>query len=761
MIPKFSLLALGAGSAVLLCACGTPANRPAMPTAGIVVAQRGGDGARVCVDLNDNARCDPGEPSTVADSAGRFQLQGDGRSAWIAELAEDPSAAQTRHLVLRALPGEGQLLSPISSLLAAQVRAGVPRAEALERIALRVGVRVDQVSGDPRQQADLIARELLALQGLGFLDIQRAARTAGHTQSEVLNRAAPVIEPGLYAWSQFASDARPFSASVVQSVQADGVPGSLTDETPISGFPARRTPAEAADLRARYTVTDPTVSIGHQVVRAITPAKVCPVLIVDGVERAMRLRAPAARGIDANAASETGDSEHPMKANFDVLTCEAPLPAGALSASINGQALKPLDASKPVNRVVVVGDTGCRVMGPTAFGSGPRSGGPLQDCSEASAWPWPRLARVAASFAPDLVIHNGDIHYREGTPKGTEPGKTLPNEAVYGKFADTITYGWKAWEADFFRPAGPLLAAAPWAITRGNHELCDRAGAGWFRFLDARSFPEAEPRYSPRYDAENCSNYTDPMAVRLGDLQLLLLDVGALADAPGRGKSQGWTNGDHLRTARQLSALSRLPSTQSATISWLVAHKPLLAYYAGGKQASSSNWQFQKAIQPGPEDFLAGNGALPENLQMIHSGHIHGWQMVSHPEETGLPTQYLVGVSGQALEGLIQGGASASPYMPLAPETEGHDIPAGDKRWPWHKAPWWFTLADGRMAMPDAFSTSPVVDAGKPTARTEEFAIMVFDRIPGTSNWMARMYDPQRRLLRTCTTTGKRSRCDG
>ena len=43
---------------------------------------------------------------------------------------------------------------------------------------------------------------------------------------------------------------------------------------------------------------------------------------------------------------------------------------------------------------------------------------------------------------------------------------------------------WAVWQNDFFDPAAPLLAAAPWVLVRGNHELCRRGGHGWFRFLD-------------------------------------------------------------------------------------------------------------------------------------------------------------------------------------------------------------------------------------------------------------------------------------
>ena len=58
---------------------------------------------------------------------------------------------------------------------------------------------------------------------------------------------------------------------------------------------------------------------------------------------------------------------------------------------------------------------------------------------------------------------------------------------------------WAVWQKDFFNPAAPLLAAAPWVLVRGNHELCDRGGHGWFRLLDPHPTPIdcTRPRRSP------------------------------------------------------------------------------------------------------------------------------------------------------------------------------------------------------------------------------------------------------------------------
>lgn len=765
--PTFRLGAAPLCSAAVLLALGACSSfgPTQQPRAGLL-SHAEAPNARVCLDLNNNARCDADEPNTQAGPEGQFTLASDGRHAWLAEVGEaeaNPAPTAQPRLRLRALPSQGSeplQLSLLSTVLAAQGEAGLTREQALASLAARAGVTVQDLllpsSADALSQ-DLIRRFELDQEAL----FESALAAQPQDPKAALRLAAPKLEaPGrLYAWSQFSDAAQaPFSTAHFSGVSSGGETGNLVNELPISPASAKVAAATPADLAARYQLSEPTLGQGRQVARSISYGASCPALLVDGKVQAMQVRAPAVRGVASNAASQTGDRSKPIPADFEVLTCEAPLPAEAQVVAINGQRLKLLQPAALVKRVVVVGDTGCRVQGPNAIGQG-KPGAPLQDCSDESDWPWRKIARAAASFNPDLIIHNGDIHYREGTPKGTEPGQSQPNESRYAKYLETITYGWKAWDADFFHPAGPLLGAAPWAITRGNHELCDRAAAGWYRFLDYRQFPAKEPEYNPSYQAETCSNYTDPLTVRLGDLQLILMDVGGLADNPAKGRNQGWTNGDHVRTARQLTQLSRLPETQSAKISWLVTHKPLFAFYSGGKQASSSTWQFQKAIQPGVESFAAGNGVLPANLQMVHSGHIHGWQMISHPADTGLPTQYLIGMSGQALEGLIQSKNSAQPYQALVPQHQAYDIPADDKRWPWEIAPWSFHLPDGRMARPDAFCTSPIVAAGTEQARTEEFGFVVFDRVVGTSNWTARMYDPERRLLRTCVTEGKRTRC--
>ena len=80
----------------------------------------------------------------------------------------------------------------------------------------------------------------------------------------------------------------------------------------------------------------------------------------------------------------------------------------------------------------------------------------------------------AAAKRPDLVIHVGDYYYRvSACPVGRAGCAGSPHGD-----------NWPTWQAELFDPGAPLLAAAPWVVVRGNHEVCRRGGPGWFRLLD-------------------------------------------------------------------------------------------------------------------------------------------------------------------------------------------------------------------------------------------------------------------------------------
>ena len=206
---------------------------------------------------------------------------------------------------------------------------------------------------------------------------------------------------------------------------------------------------DADSIEAAFVVLGPD---GQPVARVITRANECPLLRIDDLAQPMTVRAAPAT---LPSRPTAGKPENAKASAFPVLVCDGLIGARAVRISVAGRSL-PLPRSAP-NMIVVIGDTGCRIT------IGDETS---QACNDPVEWPFSEIAAAAAGTHPDLVIHVGDFHYRENAcPEGNAGCAGTP----WG-------YGWDTWKADFFAPAQPLLAAAPWIVVRGNHESCNRAG---------------------------------------------------------------------------------------------------------------------------------------------------------------------------------------------------------------------------------------------------------------------------------------------
>jgi len=801
---------------LLLQSCGST---PEVQTTGYVVGSIYRN-ATVCFDTTKNGSCSD-EISTKTDSDGKFSLKaqsgdllaeiGTGAVHYEPDTGITTNMTETNKVVFRAhsslVSTSTNSLSSISTQVSSEVDNGSGKDAALAKVASLVGVEPTKLLSNFNTESDAMTKGLLQAHSDKMRDVIKDV-VASKSASESLNDkmktvlTTPSTQQGTlqYAWTQIGAADTPFSKLEITGANSGSKTLAQVNASTDNSDPSitATTTLQSTDAKL-YTA-------GGLVARAIVSPDsngkaACPQIAIDGKLNDMSQRAGPVKGKTSNG-PKYSSATNAASVDFNVLTCEASIPASAKSASINGTPLK-LMAAK-LNRVVVVGDTGCRLKGPTAFvqaADGTSSGGdPLQDCTDEAAWPWAKIAKVAASFKPDLVIHNGDIHYREGFPSGTQKrwggaanaanggSEVDTDKVIFPKFQaakidDSITYGWRSWEEDFFKATGPLLGVAPWAITRGNHELCDRAGQGWFRFLDPRSFPAGEPEYDSSYPLGSsysnnvtgkkyCSQYIDPVAMTVGDLQLVLLDASMMNSSPGLSSSKGATYLDHVRVARQLTQVSALPdSSDTNKISWIVSHKPFFAY--SGPLATKNNtslssagadtWQLQKAIATGTESMAFGNGSLPANTQMTHAGHIHGFQMISHPTASNLPMNILMGTTGDNLEGLIEPNTGSA----FAAKGWANNITSGN--WPWFdqvfggmtaKATTWY----GNFAqyLPVSFSSSALTGAGKKeTAVMNEFSFLVIDRIGTTQNWKIQVYDKERKLLRTCTTSGKSATCDG
>ena len=315
--------------------------------------------------------------------------------------------------------------------------------------------------------------------------------------------------------------------------------------------------------------------------RLVTTAAACPTLRSDKGDAPLTVRAAASLDFP--------------------LVCAASIPSGASHASIADTVL-PLPAAD-AQRILVLGDTGCRIKGAA-----------LQACNDAAKWPFPQLAAAAAKLKPDLVIHVGDYLYRESA---CPPGNQGCAGSPWGD-------NWTTWQADFFDPAAPLLAAAPIVLARGNHEDCSRAGPGWLRLQGPSAFDASAP----------CAKHLPLFSVDLGGLRLAVMDD-ATAEETKLDRDQSPTY------AAELTGLAAIPAPV-----WFVHHRPVWGAIAGPLGIPiGGNLQLIDATRIAS---LHGEPLIASTVELMLSGHIHTFEAINYAK--GVPPQLVAGNGGTNLE---------------------------------------------------------------------------------------------------------------
>jgi hypothetical protein len=340
--------------------------------------------------------------------------------------------------------------------------------------------------------------------------------------------------------------------------------------------------------------------------RAVLDSAVCPEISVDGHDWIMDQRAAADEKFATfcSAKIPTGSKQAALvfrkpsdpPPNVPEVEQNLVLMLARLHGDLDIVPL-PLPPADP-QRIVVFGDTGCRIKGKE-----------LQDCSDPEKWPFPQIAAEAAKLKPDLVIHVGDYLYRENACPADFKG------CAGTPFGDN----WDTWNADFFVPAAPLLAVAPWVFVRGNHEECDRAGPGWLRLLGPLAFDPAVP----------CAAHLAPYSVPLGSVNLVVMDD---ANAPETSVASGMVPVLRGEIASLASA---------AAPSWLVVHRPIWAAISGPLGIPAGGNQTLIAA-------IGGNG-IPSPVELMLSGHIHSFEAINYGDSDHVPPQIVAGFGGDAL----------------------------------------------------------------------------------------------------------------
>jgi len=348
---------------------------------------------------------------------------------------------------------------------------------------------------------------------------------------------------------------------------------------------------------------------GKATARVITTAAICPVLQQDGVEQKMQVRAQPATIAQRRTSSSAAQSK---PAEFLVLTCELPLKQAITSAKVGGRNL-PLPKSVPL-KILVLGDTGCRLKS---------SASTFQDCNDNDHWTFSTVAKTAASFAPDLVVHVGDYPYRENPCP-------VDNAGCAGSPSG---FGWDTWQADFFTPAAPLLLAAPWVMARGNHESCFRGGQGWWRFMDTRPL---QPARDCNLEVDDMlGDYSEPYAVPLGaGAQLIVFDSAKAPSKPLTKEDPAFST--YLAQYHQADQLA-----QQANFSLFLTHHPVLGLSTTKNKAEikSGNAALQSVFKE-----IHPQRLFDSSVQILLAGHVHLFEAITFKSDH--PMQFVVGNGG-------------------------------------------------------------------------------------------------------------------
>ncbi len=426
-----------------------------------------------------------------------------------------------------------------------------------------------------------------------------------------------------------------------------------------------------------YTVMGPQ---GAGVLRWLTSATSCPEVSWDS-------RAPVRMDMRAgphDVAVRTGQQADQKSAQFELAVCEAAWPKGVQSARIE----KTVTAApkQKFQRILVIADTGCRMKA---------SENAFQDCNDPQAWPFAKIVERAVQHKPDLVVHIGDLHYRESP---CPEGRAGCQQSPWG-------YGSDAWVADFFNPAKALLQSTPWLFVRGNHESCARAGQGWFRYLDPSPFQSNRSCDLPRHD--EVADFTPPFAMPLdAHTQFVVFDSSATA-----GKSLSPDSAMFKTYQQQMVDVTRLAADKANSI--FLSHHPLLAV------APSKT---RTALTPGGNRALlsvvnALDTQTPwfQNISYLMHGHIHAFEAVSFKSHH--PASFVLGNAGSAMEGVLP--ATLPADFEVAPH-----------------------------AVVDHFTTQP--DYG--------FALLDVSEQPNAP-WTLTEFDVQGRAVHTCTLLNHKTTC--
>jgi hypothetical protein len=356
---------------------------------------------------------------------------------------------------------------------------------------------------------------------------------------------------------------------------------AILDRSYLSNYASNAAPAGASSAPVERPIVwaqlrpDTDAAKGELIGRAVVGrGETCPDAVIGGKRLNMVPRSGPA---------------HP---GFARTVCEVAYP-GDQEATIAGVTLK---ARRPsLERILVIGDTGCRLTHYVA-----------QECNDPAKWPFQTIADAAAKLEPQLIIHVGDYHYRE---------KPCADRA--GCSGSPSGDNWRTWQKEFFDPAAALLPAAPWLMLRGNLENCGRAGNGWLLLLS----PELRDQLGG-----GCKDDIAPYVLGFDRLTMAVLDTAAAEDYGAAARSAKYRD--------RIPALAKQFAERSAGggDKWLLLHQPLWVSYGNCGSANAIKCEeadlFSDIASPGGSNAAKLNlsGSLAKELRDKTENPMHAFR---------------------------------------------------------------------------------------------------------------------------------------
>jgi hypothetical protein len=239
-------------------------------------------------------------------------------------------------------------------------------------------------------------------------------------------------------------------------------------------------------------------------------------------------------------------------------------------------------------------------------------------------------------------------------------------------------------------------------VSRGNHEECARAGQGWYRFLDVRSYGAQTSCDLPAND--NTANFSDPYAVALGsDTQVVLFD-----SAKAGTTAFGATDFKFPIYSAQFVKVAQIAADTSKT-TLFANHHPILAFapLAGGAP-NPGNIGLQAVMKS-----LNASAYYPAGVKVALHGHVHDFQALNF--STAHPATFVAGNGGDNVD----------------------------------------------VNLPDPFpaNVNPAPDVALAAiTHTNTYGFMMMER--SGSSWLYRAYTRDGKLMTTCTPDGQHISCD-